>query len=590
MYGCAWRTNDPIDVEIQAIKKGGHWLRKDGVRCGEGLLAHYRAFQSILWPWKKWDCWTELILDKLIKNRLTIIAGPASSTKTHNVAAFMLARYICFPRSTCNLVSSTDMRSLELRIWGEIKKLWNMARARYPETPGRLIESKQMIVTDIEDQAGTDYRNGIIGVPCLVGGENVGLSRYQGIKNAAVFLAADELAAMPQAFFDSISNLNKNPSFKCAGLGNPNDRTNAFGKLAEPSIEFGGWEKYEPTGKTMVWPTRFAGGECIQLDGRDTPNGDAPPEELPYPYIISKQQILDDEKFFGADSYQVAMMDYGVFPKDAQAKRVITRSMCERFQACEPPVWTGKPLIRLFSLDAAYGAVGGDRCVGTDLVFGECSDGKYRLAFMTDPVIVPVKAGNVDDDGRPLLPEDQIARWVKIYCESASRQIPPGHVGFDSTGRGSLVAAFAREWSSDIVAVEFGGKPSERMVSAKIRVPASTYYFNFVAELWFSIAYLIQSDQLRGLPTSVMTEGCLRGWEIVRDKKLKVETKEEMKVRTTRSPDIFDSFVVGLEIARRLGFELGSAGSISSDRMPDWLVELSERQKQLRNRYSLSYR
>lgn len=589
LYGLNWKYSDPLEVEISCIRNGGKWKSATGHWYGEGLFHHYKAFQSILWPWKKWDRWSELALQKLIDNKLIMFAGPANSTKTHSVAAFMLSRYICFPK-TFNMVSSTDMRSLELRIWGEIKKLLNMARARFPDTPGRLIESKQMLVTDIEDEMATDYRNGIIGVPVVVGGELIGLSRLQGIKNAAVFLAADELSAMPLAFYDAISNLNKNRNFKCAGMGNPSDRTNTFGKLCEPAIEIGGWEKYEPTGKTMVWKTRFPGGECIQLDGRDTPNGDAPEDALPYPYLISKQQIKDDEVFFGADSYQVAMMDYGIFPRDAQAKRVITRSLCERFRALEPPTWGHEPLTKLFGIDAAYGAVGGDRCVGVELAFGRCTDGLQRLAFAGQPIVIPVKEGQQDYEGRPVLPEDQIAYWVKTYCESAERNIPPEHVAFDSTGRGSLVAAFGRAWSNDVVPVEFGGQPSERFVSEKIKVPCKNYYYTFVAELWFAVATLIASDQLRGLPTSVMEEGCLRGWEFIKDKKIAIETKEKCKERMTRSPDIFDAFAVGVELARRLGLLLGQSGSVSIGKMPEWLSEMVSNQNQLRKRHSLAYR
>lgn len=588
LYGCNWRYDDPLEVEMAAIRKGGYW--QDGGKWhGEGSFHHYKEFQSLLWPWKQWDKWSCLILQKLIDHKLTIIAGPASSTKTHSLAAFMVSRYIIHPQ-TCNLVSSTDMRSLELKIWGEIKKLWNMARARFEATPGRLIESKQMIVTDIDEQRGTDFRNGIIGVPCVVGGETVGLSKYQGIKSGAVFVAADELAAMEMAIFDAISNLNKNPLFKFGGSGNPCDRNSCFGKLAEPSIEAGGWEKYEPTGKTMEWPTRFVDGVCLQLDGRDTPNGDAKEGELPYPYIISKQQIADDEKFFGQDSYQVSMMDYGIFPRDAQAKRVITRSLCERFRALEPPTWTGDPLEQIFSIDAAYGAVGGDRCVGTELAVGICTDGIRRIAFMAQPVVIPVKAGIVDEDGRPILPEDQIAKWTMEYCTNPERKIPPSHVGLDSTGRGSLVSAFGRIWSNEIVCVEFGAQPSERPVSAKIRVPCRLYYCTFVAELWFATATLIASDQMRGMPGSVMDEGCLRGWEFVKDKKIRIETKEECKLRMTRSPDIYDSFVVGVEVARQLGFELGQSGAQQTSKLPEWLAEMAERQKSLRSNHSLVYR
>lgn len=599
-YGLNWPFDDPIDVELDAIRRGGRW-QIQGRWFGEGLFHHYKALQSLLWPWKKWDRWSELILENLLKNRMTVLVGPANASKTHSVASFILSRYICFPRNNCNLVSSTDSRSLELRIWGEIKKLFNEANIRYPDTPGRIVESKQMIVTDSDDEKATDYRNGIIGVPCLVGGNFVGLGRFVGIKSGAVFLAADECSFMSLAFADAISNMNKNSGFKCAALGNPKDRTDVLGRLAEPSDEFGGWEGYSPTGKTMVWKTKFVGGVCIQLDGRDTPNNEAKDGETwPYPHLINSENIQTDIAYYGEDSVQVSMMDFGVFPKDAQARRVITSAMIERFRAQEEPIWSHEELTELFAFDAAYGAVGGDRCVGVELAFGKCSDGVVRLAFVGQPVIIPVKADAMDENGKPIMPEDQIVMWVQKFCENPNRRkpIPLSHVGFDSTGRGTLVAAFARLWGSDFHAIEFGGKPSERAVSSKIQTPCSVYYFNMVSELWFNTATLIISDQCRGMPTSVKEEGMMRAWEPVKDKKIMVEPKTAntatgrpgCKQRMGKSPDIYDGFACGVEVAQRIGFTLGQGGASATNHTPRWLAELLNQRETHRVSHQLKTR
>lgn len=397
---------------------------------------------------------------------------------------------------------------------------------------------------------------------------------------------------MSEAFYDGISNMSKNSGFKCAAMGNPKDRTDVLGKLAEPAKELGGWEGYAPTGKTMVWNTRFHGGKCLQLDGRDSPNNASKENEgWLFPHLITSEDIKRDLAYYGEDSIQVSMMDYGIFPKDAQARRVVTRTMCERFRAQEEPFWGHESLTPIFAIDAAYGAVGGDRCIGTELAFGKCSDGVIRIAFAKPPIIIPVKAGANDEDGKPIMPEDQIALWVKNYCENPLRQvpIPLSNVGFDSTGRGSLVAAFGRLWGNDFHAVEFGGHPSERSVSSKIQTACSIYYFNFVSELWFNIATVILSDQMRAFPTSVMEEACMRGWEIVKDKKVQVEPKAECKMRMGRSPDSCDSVAVGIEIAQRIGFTVGGAGANASQATPRWLLELMDSQKRLREGSRLKY-
>lgn len=595
VYGEHWES--AIAAEIAAIQRGGHWKRETSPGSGKwdkkiyglGLYQHYKKLQSLLWPWKGWDRWAKLILRNLLKNRLTLLVGPNSSGKSHNVAAFIVTRYIVFPHDSCALVSSTTLPALQLKIWGEIKKLWSEAKLRYEGTPGRIVESEHLIVTDIEDMAATDYRNGIIAIPCKVGGNYQGLGAYAGIKNGKVFLAADELSFMPEAFYDAIMTLTKNRDFKCAGMFNPKDRTDVAGKLAEPSRAAGGWEAYHPTGKTYTWETRFPGGVAIQLDGRDSPNNDVDEgEPFPYWYLINRDQIASDVAYRGAEDWHIYMNCYGIFPSDAQARRVITRMMCDRFRAFEQPVWEGE-LTGQFTLDAAYGAVGGDRCVGIETAWGKCTDGKVRLAAVGSPVLIPVQAA------LDISPEDQIATWVKEYCER--KKIPPSHVGFDSTGRGSLVSAFARLWSAEVVAIEFGGTATDRPLPTKLRdqknnvITCYDYYDNFMSEMWFAWPTLVEADQCRALPQNVVDEGVMRGWDY-RGRKIQVEPKDDFKKRLQKSPDLADSWVVAIELARRLGMDFAGivVSAASGAALMDLLQRDMEAARERRNRHQLVYR
>lgn len=581
-YGCSWSTDDPFEIELAALRMGGRWETRRGP-CGNGQLFHFQQLQNLIAPWKKWDRWSTLILENIIEHRLTVLTGPASSTKTHNAAFYALCKYIINPTNQCVLVSSTDSRSLELRIWGEIKKLWSAARQVSDAVPGRIVESRQMIITDIEDAEATDYRNGIIGVPVIVGGSHIGLSKLVGFKNGNVLLVADELSYMSPAFYDAISNLSKNPGFQCIGIGNPKDRTDVLGRLAEPATNIGGWEGYEPTGKTFFYPTRFPGGIAICLDGRDSPNNETPDGAPPiYPYIIQKSDIQRDVEYYGEESIQVSMMDYGIFPKDAQSRRVITRTMCEQYHAFEEPVWSHDGLTKIFGIDAAYGSVGGDRCVGVELAFGKCNDTLMRLAFAKPPMVIPVSSKS------DLMPEDQIVLWVMKYC--IDNGIEPSHVALDVTGRGSLIAKFGEIWSTAIVAVEFGGPASDRMVSEKIQVPANKYYLNFMSELWYQTRHLIEADQVRKLPINVMEEGCMRAWDIKKGNRIQVEPKEECKLRMNRSPDLYDAFAVGVECARRLGLVIrNNLSAKASAGMPNWLKRMADNQKQLKRKQQLVY-
>jgi hypothetical protein len=495
-------------------------------------------------------------------------------------SACVLADYYCFPHCTTVLVSSTTRESLEMRVWGEIKKLHKLARARFDYLPGYLIEGKQRIVTDprTESSEGRDFRNGLAGVACKRGQSFQGMEEYVGIKNKRLRMLADELQFLPKQFVDSISNMNKNPDFKCVGSGNPKDTTDALGVLCEPAAHLGGWDGgIDQVPKTKTWEIRFPRGICIQLCGADSPNLDG---KMSIP-LITQEQIDNDIKFYGKDSIQFSMMDMGMMPRGQGSRRVITRQLCHKFGAMEDPLWMNSVRTRVGFLDAAYKGTGGDRCVFGELQFGVSSEGEQIMA-MIDTMVIPIR------DQISELPEDQIVTQVRDQCER--RGIEPEHVFFDSTGRGSLMGAFGRLWSPRVVPVEFGGMASERPVSGGIDMSCRDYYANFVTELWYTVRQIIEAGQFRGMTEEVMSEGCQREWTIVGKNKIQVEPKDKMKLKTGRSPDLFDALAAGVEGARRLGFKIEGLSQKMSAADSKWRLDLRKQARKTWADSALSYR
>jgi hypothetical protein len=409
---------------------------------------------------------------------------------------------------------------------------------------------------------------------------------FVGIKNKRVILIADEGQFMPKAYVDSISNLNKNAGFQCVVMGNPKDTTDALGMICEPSAELGGWDGgIDQTGGTKEWPTRFPGGVCIQLVGSDSPNMDFPEDQPPrYPFLITREAINNDIAFYGKDSLQFSMMNDGRMPRGQGLRRVITRQMCLKFGAMEDPVWVGEKRTKIGFLDAAYGSVGGDRCVFGELQFGPGIDKEGReltLLAVIGTMLVPVSIKENE------LPEDQIARFVKEQCEL--RGITPENFGFDSTGRGSLMGAFARLWSAYVVPIEFGGKASLRPVSVENPTLCKDFYSKFVSELWWTIRLAIESRQFRGMTEDLMQEGTQREWKLVTGNRVEVETKEEMKEKMGRSPDLFDGLVTGVELARRRGFMIAKLGRPRVVADEDWQAKLREKAERLARAGGLNY-
>jgi len=59
---------------------------------------------------------------------------------------------------------------------------------------------------------------------------------------------------------------------------------------------------------------------------------------------------------------------------------------------------------------------------------------------------------------------------------------------------------------------------------------------------------------------TVAREGQLRLFETVKGNKTEVESKDAMKERVKKSPDLYDWFAIGVELARRLGFRIERIG------------------------------
>ncbi len=577
-YGITWdKSFTELDIELWMVKCRGVFKEK-----GNGHTFHYQRAMSLLWP--ELDChrWSDLSAKELtrIGHKITSFMGPGSTAKTHEAAKWGLIEYFADPENTCVLVSSTDIRGLKLRIWGEISDLWQKAINRHTHLAGHMLESRIAITTDdiadgdLGDRQVRDMRKAICGIPCIQDKKYVGLAKYHGIKQKRLRLVGDELALMGGAFLKSIANLNNNADFQAVVCFNPNDPLDPGGQVAEP---VDGWQSHmEPT-KTDVWDTRFLNGRCINFVGTDSPNFDDPAQPNRYPYLIGPKKIEELISAFGKDSFEYYSQGVGVMKVGQLSHRVVTRDLCRRNHALDAPEWKNTQRTRIYGLDSAYG---GDRCVGGWAEFGLDPDGKQILCFHK-PRIIHI---TTDDD-----PENIISRGVKEDCES--NEITPENMFHDSTGRGRLGTALARIWSPNTNPVEFGGSATDRPVSLDIftndpitrerrLLLCKEHYDRFVTELWFSVAYAIEGGQIRGLPEDVMDELCMRMWKLKKGDKKSVEPKSGtaespgMKERTGRSPDLGDWAAIVVEGARRRGFMIARLGNSEASTVGlSWLTE-----------------
>lgn len=591
---------DPLLGHFDFIRSGGY-KEIAGVCYGGGLHEHVKEAMKLLWPHLDWHRWFDLGLKRIAEEEINVFMGASDSGKTMLMAAFVLCDWWAHHPDCLWMVSSTELRGAEVRVWGAIKHLFNKARERYPDLPGTVLESKHCISGDDITDDGSLARlltRGIIFIPCKKGDTWVGMGAYAGVKPTdcgRLGHCGDEVSFMTRGFLDAYANWYGKPKFKGLLSGNPTDIEDCLCIAAEP---IGGWSGWSDTKKTQEWRSQWYGAWVTAYDGRDSPNFDPPVGPKPrYSYLIGPkkiQAVLKAEKTEDSPLFRSQAVGK---PTPGQEKlKVITWQMCEAGHAFDDVIWDGSERIHVGACDAAYSGIGGDRCVVGHFEFGRDVDG-LNVFFCHEPQIVPVKISALPTMDRP---EVQIAKFVATYFTGLG--VPPSNFFFDA--RATMAVEFARHWSPEVNAVDFGGSATDRPVSqdefiwsgdeeGRRLITCAEKYSKFVSELWFCVRYAILSNQVRGLKKEVAEEGTKRIWKFTKGAppRMEIETKAEMKLRTKQSPDYFDTLATAMEGARRLGFQISSMAEGSGPKgiEDDWLEREARKRRDFLKRREITY-
>lgn len=554
-YGIQWDAEaDPLTIEFECILNGGI----ENGQFGVGLWKHYRNAQSLLWPFDDHHRWSDLILRTIVENDVSVILGPGDSSKTYTMVKFGLVDWFCQPYNTLILVSSTDVRGLEIRIWGKMKELFNYAKESFPWLPGYVLESAHAITPDAIDdrnERGRTYTKGIICIPCIQGSQYVGLGKFVGVKPACtpgkydgrLRHLGDEVQVMRKSFLDAYANWIGKPYFKGAMAGNPFDVIDPLGIAAEPPE---GWSGMPAPSKTTTWRSRWYDAMVVNLVGPDSPNFD-PDTKNKYPYLIGQKKLDAVAKTYGKESFSYSSQCEGVMRPGMSGKRIVTREMCRQGCAQEKAAWMDTNHTKIYACDPAYG--GGDRCVGIMGEFGVGVD-EHEILRVGEPEIIPIKQ-------QPnVTPETQIARYIKNRLSLEG--IPPENCFYDATGKGTMGQAFAAEFGYTCpVAISSGDRATKRPIRFDVFVEnrlkrCDEEYFNLVTEMWFSMAETIQAGQVRELSDDIISELCMREFVPASGNRKQVEPKDKLQEKFGISPDLADCACYLVEGARQRGFKI----------------------------------
>jgi len=477
--------------------------------------------------------WAEEMIRAVIRNKYVSIGGAANSGKSHTMAAWGILNWLSAPRDTLILLTSTTLREARKRIWGSVIGLLmviegapirirdSIGNASYVTESGTLIERAGLSLIAAEKSKTREA-----------------VGKFIGIKQKKVILIGDELSELSEAILQAgLSNLSKNPVFQMIGMSNPSSRFDAFGVWSEPQH---GWDSVD-TNVDDKWKTKY-NGEYLRFDGERSPNVIA--GETIYPWLPTLEKLNEDKALLGQESRGYMRMVRAVFFDSDETEGIYSEAELTRSGAMRGVEWNGKPT-PIAGLDPAF-TNGGDRTILYTGSVGYDKSGQYVCELG--------EAIHLNDDAtNKAVPRTyQIVRQVKDECKK--RNILPQDVAVDATGAGApFCDVLAGEWSDQILRVSFGGKASDRRVSANSKLIGTELYVNRVSELWFVGKEFVRTKQLFGVNNDLAQEITGRNYDMIKGGtlRMKIESKPEYKSRFGRSPDLADAAFLCVDLARQ---------------------------------------
>lgn len=480
--------------------------------------------------------WAEEMIRAAINNKYLAVGGSASSGKSHTFAAWGIINWLSQPQDTLVMMTSTTLREARRRIWGSVISLLTVIQ----EAPCKIRDSIGSVAY-VNENGDLIERAGLMLIAAEKSKTREAVGKFIGIKQKRVIVIADELSELSEAILHAgLTNLSKNPSFQMIGMSNPNSRFDAFGIWAEPKK---GWDSVD-TNTADNWATKW-NGHYLRLDGERSPNILA--GRTIYPWLPTEEKLDEDRALLGQESRGYMRMVRAVFFDSDETQGIYSEAELTASGAMRKVEWAANPII-VAGLDPAF-TNGGDRTILYTAKVGYNKGGHY--VFELDEAI------HLNDDAtNKAVPRTyQIVRQIKEHCQR--RNILPENLAVDATGAGApFCDVLAGEWSPSIFRVSFGGKPSDKRVSANSKLTGEELYTNRVSELWFVGKELIRTKQLFGISADLAQEICARNYDLIKggSLKVKIESKPEFKSRFGKSPDLADAAFLALDCARqRLG-------------------------------------
>lgn len=484
--------------------------------------------------------WSEDMIEELCRNKYAAFGGGGGTTKSETAGLWLIVKYLANARKILGGVLSTSIPAAKRRIWGSMTDLVNAV----PALPLKVYAALNVIRYISPTFVASDKASLAV-IAAERSKEKEAVGKLIGMHNEEVIIVGDELSEFTDAILEYAlpgGNLCTNPNWQFIGLSNPPGYFDPFAKLWKPK---NGWGSINV--ESYKWETEHGIG--MHFDAMKSPNILA--GRTIYPFLPTAEQIEAARKAEGGEnSLRFWRMIRG-FPAPVGSEDLIYTQPDIVNNEGEIPVtaWDERPIVGCAALDPGF-TNGGDKSIMTVGTVGYTTEGLLTLNYEEQIELVE-DVTLLDKENR----SEQICRRFKEECEK--RNILVQNTACDATGAGDpFCDVMDIVWGRGMLRVKFGGGASDRPVSFTDTTPANERYYDRVTEIWYSGKEYLMAGQLKGIPTQMAVEMCLRNYGTTGvDKLIYAESKKLMKKRIQRSPDYADSGFILLDLARqRLGF------------------------------------
>lgn len=486
-------------------------------------IQDYKSAAKLLWPWIDQNEQSLEIWDHIHSHDYTAIVGHASASKTFTAAQYYLLDWWTDPQNTYLAITSDTIKSMEKRVWADIKKLITTTKVKMI---GEIIDSKKMVVYDKNDSKNC--------ISAIAAESTDAQSKIQGVHTKRTRVLIDEADnKFSNSIWGAVANLGSSGSIKVTGLANAEDPHSAFGQHIEP---IDGMGSINPE-VDKTWKSR-RNYWVMRLDGLKSPNIAAKKDV--YPYLLTNKGMSDIELNNGVNSiewwkyvrawYAPSGQTSIIFPEELITKcktnKIVWYAARTRFAACDPAFEDG------------------DKCVVVFGWVGPLANDPTKTGVLIDKFLHIKRM----DKSK----EDMIDIGDQIIKECKAEGVEPEHFGLDSTGNAHGLAAYIRtKWSKAVHKVSFNQAPTSMKILGEDSMTAEDRFDRFVTEIWYSAREWCKFGhvQFENVPMDFTQELSSRLYKLV-GRKVSAETKKDMKKRLGRSPDFADAFAVLMHIVR----------------------------------------